>query len=327
MSVINPQDITFVMQGAYIPQIVEQNIAAIRTHMPLAKIIFSCCGAAPTLPSADLVVASADPGTVYNEARPNNINRQLVNTLAGLRAVTTPYAFKIRADFTLTGSDFLQYYGRYPKQDPDYALFSHPVLACCYFSRNPRMRLTFPFHPSDFAFFGRTADLIKLFDIPLMTDAEARWFTNRKRHNRYCAEQHLFINALRQNGHTVACDFHSDVTAQSLMQSEKYLASNFTLLNFEQFNLYPIKTIFHLNIYPSGFTNCYTHADWLALYRQYVDPSVALPPTDVDRAVINAAYRRYKKYRFLGNMLSLPLWRKEHKRKVRNTILEYFLHD
>jgi hypothetical protein len=66
--------------------------------------------------------------------------------------------------------------------------------------------MPFPFHPSDIAFFGRTEDLLTLFDIPLMTEAEAYWDKKNARFNRYVPEQHIFINCLRKKGKVVQCD-------------------------------------------------------------------------------------------------------------------------
>lgn len=323
-------NITFVVQGPIIPHITLSSLLSIRRNFPDAPIILSTWKGhdAASLIYDDLVL-SEDPGFFYYSDRAdekqNNVNRQIVSSLAGLQRVKTQYVFKMRTDFSLSGSDFLSFWNAFSQVDPGYQVFHKKILACSYFTRNPASKMPFPFHPSDIAFFGRTEDLINFFDIPLMTEAEAYWDKKNSRFNRYVPEQHIFINCLRKNGKTVQCDHYNDNSEHNIIETEKYFASNFVFLTFDQFNLKPSKTIFMMEPHPNSFRTCYTHNEWLALYKKHVDASVAVPSHDHEREKIERSYKAYKKYRLLGNVIALPFANKDTKRKIRNNILEFFL--
>ena len=329
---ISLSDITFVVQGPIIPDVTLSCLLSIRRNFPASSIILTTWkGHDASSLIFDELVYSEDPGFFYYSdragERQNNVNRQIVSTLAGLQRVQTEYVFKIRTDFNITGDDFLQFWNKFPLSDPAYKIFGNKILACSYFSRNPSSRMRFPFHPSDLAFFGRTADLIRLFDVPLMTEAEAYWDKKNARFNRYVPEQHIFINCLRKNGKAVQCDYYNDNSELNITETEKYFASNFVFLSFEQFNLQPTKSIFLMKPHPNSFRTCYTHNEWLGLYKKYVAPSIEVPAHDEEREKIERFYRSYKKYRLLGNIMAFPFRHKDTKRKIRNNVLEFFLND
>lgn len=109
------EQITAVIQGGNYSGVTERVVAAVREYLPGGKIIYSTCDreVPETLKGCDHVIVSNDPGGYIYKARPfekeNNINRQIVNTLAALKEVQTPYTLKIRSDFLLTGNSFLEY--------------------------------------------------------------------------------------------------------------------------------------------------------------------------------------------------------------------------
>ena len=328
---IQADEITTVIQGGYYSEVTEQVIASVRENLPGAKIIYSTCDpeVPETVSTCDQVIVSRDPGGYHYEDRitekENNINRQIVNTLAGLREVQTPYTLKIRSDFLLTGNSFLGYYDRYPQVDEQWRVFKHKVLSCCYYARNPRSAIPYPLHPSDLVFFGRTEDLLKLFDIPLMTHEQAYWNMKDIMQYQYVPEQYIFINCLLKGGHPFDCQFYNDCRPVNIEQTERYFASNFIFLDFEQFNVQPTKKSFSMRIHPKAFQSCYTHAEWARLYHDYVDPRQEAPTEDAERKRIEELYRRYRKYRFLANLCALPFRTKLLRRKIRNNLLEFFL--
>lgn len=329
---IDHSDITFVVQGPIIPDITLECLISIRRYFPEAQIILSTWkGTDASSLTFDELVYSEDPGYFYYSdragERQNNVNRQIVSTLAGLQRVKTKYTFKIRTDFNMTGDDFLQFWNRFPAANADYKVFQDKILACSYFSRNPTSRMRFPFHPSDLAFFGRTEDVLNLFDIPLMTKKEAYWDTKNVRFNRYVSEQHIFINCLCKNGKDVLCHYYNDNSEYNISETEKYFASNFVFLTFDQFCLSSTKSTFSMKVHPNSFRTCYTHNEWLALYKKYVAPEIFVPEIDHERVKISHLYRNYKKFRFMGNIAALFFPGKGRKRNVRNAILEYFLQD
>lgn len=324
-------DITVIIQGLYYPTVTDKVIASVREHLPQAKVIVSTCDKnfPNQMKGCDELIISPDPGGYTYADRPgekeNNINRQIVNTLAGLKRVKTKYAFKLRSDFLLTGNDFLNFFDKFPLVEANYQIFEHKILACCYFARNPNSDMPFPFHPSDLAFFGQTEDLLKLFDIPLMTKNQAYWNLKDRHQYQYVPEQYLFINCLQKNGFVTNCNFYNDCRPESIKQTERYFASNFIFLDFEQFNLLHSKNTFSMKVHPNAFRSCYTHIDWQNLYKKYVDASLSVPTKDEERLKIEKYYKNYKKYRFLGNLCALPFRNKAKRREIRNSILEYFL--
>lgn len=278
---------------------------------------------------ADEVVAVPDPGGFAYAERPgekiNNVNRQIANTAAGLKKVRTPYALKLRSDFLLTGNGFLRYFDAFPAADEAYRAFGHKLLACCYFARNPRSDMPFPFHPSDLAFFGRTEDLLRLYDIPLMTREQAYWNRQDRHQYQYVPEQYLFINCLKRGGFAPECGFYNDCREAGVAQTERFFASDFIFLTFEQFNLRPTKATFDMAVHPNAFRSCYTHIEWRRLYRDYADAAHVVPERDEEREKIERLYRRYRKYRFVSNVCALFFRHKGKRRQVRNAVLEYFL--
>ncbi len=317
------------MQGEVLPCVNEQ-IAAIRTYFPQSPIIVSTC-ITPEVSDihADEVIISNDTGFFYysqrpNE-RPNNVNRQIVTTLAGLKACKTKYAVKLRSDFWITGASFLDFFDKFPAVDDKYRVFDKKLLACCYFSRKPVSEMPYPFHPSDLVFFGQTTDLLNLFNVPLMAAEDAVWDTENFNGNRYVPEQHIFINCLRKNGFSVPCDFSRHVTAENTEETERFFANNLVLLTFDQFNLRPTKNTFDMCLEIKSFLTCYTHVDWLKLYQKYVDKAVAVPEDDLEKNKMNRYFQRYKRYRFICNICVMPVRNKAKRRHLRDKLIKFCL--
>lgn len=322
-------NISFIIQGEVLSHINYQ-VAEIRKYFPQSEIIVSTCNDFNIeIIGADQIIKSEDPGFFYYSARPgekvNNINRQIVSTLAGLKACKTKYTFKLRSDFILTGSEFMSFFDNFPKTEKAYQVFEHKILSCCFFARNPKSDMPFPFHPSDICFFGLTSDLINLFNIPLMTKEEAFWDTTNAIFNRYVPEQHLFINCLKKNQRSVLCHYYDNISEENIVETERYFASNFIFLDFEQFCIQPTKQTFNMKIHPNAFRSCYTHNEWQVLYKKYIDNTLSVPEADITRLQIEHFYKNYKKYRFLSNLLALPFRDKAKRREIRNKTLEYFL--
>lgn len=325
------KDITFIIQGPVYPDITNKTISSVRQFFPETKIIYSTCNPECTdnLKDYDELIISDDPGSFTYADRPgekvNNINRQIVSTMAGLKACKTKYAMKLRSDFVLKGNKFLEFWNKFSNVDSKYQIFEHKLLACCYFARNPSSDMAFPFHPSDLAFFGNAKDLINLFGINLMTKGQAYWNLKARHQYQYVPEQYLFINCLRKNGFDVVCDCYNDCTLGNIEQTERFFASNFIFLTFEQFNLQPTKPTFNMKVHPNAFKSCYTHVEWQNLYKKYVDNSYIVPPKDMERQKIEKLYHNYKKYRFLSNLCAFLFRNKAKRREIRNRVLEFFL--
>ncbi len=328
----NATDITIIIQGGYFEGVTEQVMVSAKKYFPESAIIFSTTDERVKNKkfAVDELIVSPKPEVFsypqLKGEKDNNVNCQIVSTFAGLKKVKTKYALKLRSDFVLTGADFLQYFEKFPAVEKNYKVFSHKILACCFFSRNPNLENPFPFHPSDLAFFGRTNDLLKLFDVELMNKKEAYYNKKAKHWNRYFPEQYIFINCLKKNGYAVNCDFYDDSNPKAIEQTEHYFASNFVFLDFEQFNLNPTKDTFSLKKYPLNFGSCYTHNEWLELYKKYVDENIKLPQKDEVREFLNNAQARYKKLRRIANIMALIcFFNRNQRKKLRKRILDFLI--
>lgn len=321
--------LSIIIQGEVLPHINRQ-LAEIRKIFSHAEIIVSTCSKPKVdIFGADKVIVSDDPGFFYyskrEDERLNNVNRQIVNTLAGIKAATKDYVFKLRSDFLLNGKDFLNYFEQFPLFDEKYKVFEHKILACSYFSRNPRDKRSYPFHPSDLVFFGKRVDLLNLFDIPLMSKEEAYYSFSTPLSNKYVPEQYIFISCLRKNGKKIDCNLYNDISGNNIEETERYFASNFIFLTFEQFNLIPTKDTFDKKLHLSSFQSCITPVEWQKLYQKYVDDSFVAEKKDAERASLNKMQLKYKIFRLLSNIFVFPIRNKTKRKNLRFKLLKLFM--
>lgn len=324
---IKNTELTVVIQGA-VSEVTNRTVESVRMHYPGAKVIVSTCGPLTMeIIGADEVVVVPDPGNFAWSTEPdagrNNVNRQIANTLGGLRAVTTPYAMKLRSDFLVTGGGALSYLCRFPAFDPEYRVFRERILAL--YSPDPRVSPR-PFHPNDQCFLGRTDDLIDLFDVPLMTAEEAIWRPyGLFKANRYAPEQHIFINYLRKKGRSVACDVFTDATPENCEETERYYASNFVIMGFPEWQVVATKEHLQIEFNPRAFIGSYTFVGWQKLYRTYVDPAHPVPEHDADAARLETYCRLFKRLQPIVNLIAVffrpAKTRNPRRRKLRRAIL------
>lgn len=324
---IKSEDISVIVQGRVCP-ITDACISSFRHFLPNAEIILSTFEDANTSNvECNKIIKSQDPGSYYyinSEKKENNVNRQIISTMAGLKVATRKYTFKLRTDFKLTGNSFLDFWDKFEKTNKNHQLFSHKILACCYFARNPTSNYySLLFHPSDIAFFGQTSDLINLFDIPLMKKEEEIYYTNKKGifRNKYTPEQHIFVNCIKKNGHLINFESQYDNTTENIEQTERYFASNFIFLDWEQFNLQPPNKF--KNTQQNHYPSCITHIEWQKLYKKYVDSTITIPHNDKQRKKLKQIEIKTKFIMFIARVATLPFFRKSHKKlrqKIRSKI-------
>lgn len=329
-STISSSDISVIVQGAVNEEITSLCIDSIRKFLPNAEVILSTwenCNIKGLSP--DKLVMSKDPGFHLYSNDPNNkilnnINRQLVSSLAGLNLSEKKYAFKIRTDFILTGNSFLKFFKTFDAFEPTYKIFKEKLLACSYFSRNPRLSKSYPFHPSDIAFFGLTEDLINIFDIPLMPDSEELyWGSNNIFYTRYVPEQYIFLNFLRKNGKEILCDYQHHEHMITAEETERYFISNFIFLDWSQFCLGIPKKFecFKKNKYES----CITHYEWQVLYKKYIDSRLVLPVMDNERLKISIQINQLRRYKKIANLITCLIpkisFLGKYKKNLKNKII------
>lgn len=235
------EDISVVCQGAVAPGLTMDCLRSLRSVFPGAEVILSTWeGTDVSSLDADKTVFSPDPGAFMADevvGVPNNVNRQLVSTRAGLAAAARPYILKTRTDILFENAGFLDFFERYDSFPSPY--FKNRLLICNYYTRNPRV-MALCFHPSDWVLFGRAGDVRKYYETsPLMTEEEGRWFKDQKKASvfftnyicRYTPEQQVFLGFLRQY-EGVGCRCYYDRTPALIEQTERTFAECFVVLDY-----------------------------------------------------------------------------------------------
>jgi len=219
-------------------------IASIRHYLPGAEVVVSTWAEENTAGlDADQLVISADPGSILDcSGNVINTNRQLVSTLAGIKAATRPYVMKFRADLNMTAATFARM-GTFQDDSAfgQHRLFMEPITMTTLFIRNPAW---FPmlYHISDLVQFGRREDMLRLWDQPVF--AEDDLCLPQPRRNpfgnyqgfsrvRMNAEQALMIGMLRKCGFQIELDYPCQVKTADLEQWESILSHNFHVLDYE----------------------------------------------------------------------------------------------
>ena len=309
-------DITLVFQGVFKPYVTRdgeafaRNIALTRRVLPGARVILSTWEDADLGPRlhVDKVVFSEDPGPLaplkLSDNKPNNCNRQLRTAHAGLAAVDTPYAIKIRTDCRLEHAGFLDFAAEQRKRDGG----RERVLACSFFTLDPTMFERLPFHLSDWFHFGRTDTLQEYWSAPALSPAQARLyetlahapdatFFERRFRAAFAVEQHLCLPYAAAHGY--ACPhFLNDASPDILREHARFFADETMLLDPWQIGLAFDK---YRWVGASRFQrmNNLMHLDWLALQAaplamQDDAPGLRrlLAERAREKAVMRAAFRR-----------------------------------
>lgn len=323
------KSISVVIQGLYNPSMTPRCVKSIKKYLPDAEVILSLS----EQPVESVFMSGIDSYVVcekkslvlpYSSTYGSKlcaVNPQINSTVAGLKAATRPYALKIRTDFALKSADFLKYFDDCPDCDSDFKIFDHKIIDCSYFARHPK-RLAY--HPSDIALFGKTDDLLNLFDVPLMRENEFK-YTEKDgvQYCRYAPEQHIFINCLRKNGKKINYDCQLDpVTPENIIETEKYFASNFIFLRYNRFGLIPPDKFFDFQ--KNEYDSCITYVEGLKLYQKHVDPSYSVPEKDIERRYINKRYKTKRVRRFIAKVCTLPFLGRKNKQR-RHAIREKIL--
>jgi glycosyltransferase involved in cell wall biosynthesis len=273
------EDVSFVVQGP-----VERSgrgrtarvCEAIRAHFPGAEIVISTwAGTDTSRLDCDVVVHSEDPGVVGPCTYNVNTNRQIVSSLAGVRASTRPLVAKIRSDMLFVSDTLLSYWGRWEERTDELRLFERRVLVPNIFARRPSHLGPYPLHLSDWGYFGTRADLELLFDVPAMTleqsltdgplSALARTYYVLESRPSYTPEQWIWTQALRNVAPDTALEYVFDLTPQSLRQTELSFANNVAILDtYTQYGVWCPK-------YPAAGrlfedVTLFSHEQWLELY-------------------------------------------------------------
>jgi len=275
-------DITVIFQGAVKPYVgvdrdsFRANVRQTRRALPNADIIVSTWKGAelPRGLLADAVIESDDPGGLpgikYDSPKGNNVNRQIVSTLAGLRSVRTPYVVKLRTDSSLEHAGFLDFAKALYQRDGT----DRRIVGSSFFTLDPTIFERLPFHLSDWFQFGRTERLLEYWDAPPVTETDASWY-DRERHAkgstffeqnfraRFAVEQHLCMHFAARHGYVVPA-FLNDPDPEVHVSFERFIARETLILDPWQIGLRMQKYDW---VGASLFQkiNTLMHLDWLAI--------------------------------------------------------------
>lgn len=287
---IADSDITFVIQGPYVRgghSCTHQCLDSIRQYFPDSVVILSTweeSGAHGSLPDGIAIVESRDPGAEITRdisgAR-NNVNRQIVSTLAGLQQVKTRYAVKMRSDLRICSRDFTSIAAQYSERSDNYQIFSERITACRYYFRHAKIQ-KYPFHPSDIFLFGRTDDLLLLWDIPVTVEPEfSRWFESRPRPKpdydklslfKCAPEQYIWTSCMNRNGYSMTLESPVSADPDLLAMSEESLINNFYFESPQELGL-----IWPRRLKTSYSCSVMTKMDFVYLYGKYCLKAVSVP--------------------------------------------------
>ena len=275
-----PEDVSFVLQGP-----VErggrgstaQACAAVRAHYPGAEIVVSTWERTDTSGlDCDRVVLSEDPGVVGTCSYNVNTNRQIVSSLAGVRATSRPLVAKLRSDILVASDALLSHWGRWEERSDELRLFEQRVLVPNVFARRPRHLSPYPLHLSDWAFFGTRADVELLFDVPLMTTRESttngagvtpltRLYHPIEPRPSYAPEQWIWTQALRAVAPKTRLRHVFDLTPETLRLTELSFANNVAILDtYTQFGIWCPKYAGPNRVFED--VTLFQHEGWVELY-------------------------------------------------------------
>lgn len=119
MEQIKSEDISVVIQGPVKRKYLTRCLESVKQHLPNAQIIISAWDEDLSQYDADVKINNSpippSQCSKLDGALGNNLNRQLVSTLQGLKKAVCKYSLKMRGDIMLSGDKFLSYYTAFPE--------------------------------------------------------------------------------------------------------------------------------------------------------------------------------------------------------------------
>lgn len=262
---IGDAEISIVFQGPLVDErgvpgaFTQRAVKMARRIFPKAQIIVSTWegGAQINLPGADEVVFSTPPDAISfgdDSGKLNNINRMILSTQRGLEMVKRPYALKLRTDCELHGSGVVGLWERWAREPGFARVFSrqvgaYPVYTMSFEERVGVNRMPKPFHVSDWCFFGRSDDVMRMFSHPQVEEPYfSRYFdyisefdnifdTLPRVRWQYSPEQYLTYSTFKRYfKDTPRFENKRHYTMENIGFSQKAIRENFLVLDQNQWN-------------------------------------------------------------------------------------------
>lgn len=247
---LNQNNISFILQGPFIPEVTSKAIFQIKKVFEHSPIILSTWEGTslPTLP-VDKIIFSPDPGGPFQDKDNlirNNLTRQVISTRIALRTIKTKYVLKLRTDIILKNNNFLKYLKAYPLRNNQFSVFKEKILISSIFTKinfeDNTGRYPPPIlHLSDWILFGLTEDLLNLFfntELPIEPKF-SRYFefnSTRRYEERFLAkfpcEQQLYLSFFKKyfKDFNLINDY-TQSTKEFFDLSKKIILSNFIIVD------------------------------------------------------------------------------------------------
>lgn len=287
---IETSEISVVVQGAIDKINTPLCLNSIRKYLPGSEIILSTWeGADVTNLEYDIVLFNKDPGGFTDRfiaTFMNNTVRQIYSTQMGLKKASKKFTLKLRSDLILNKNKFLNMFDAYPKRDENYVLFKHRVLVTSFFSKkflySNGLIQPVPFHISDWALFGYSEDINRIFNIELPKEPDFSWYLYENKINtvktnllcgshKYAPEQYITLSAFK-NAYDINFEHYMDYSDKNIELSEKLIANNYIIISPRDFSFYCGKKRNNNDFYKRWSKYPFTIPKllWEGLYRPYV---------------------------------------------------------
>lgn len=184
MKIVNESDITFIVQGGVSDSdSLTRCIQSINKHFPNSKIILSTWkGSDCKKYDIDNLVLSDDTKIVEyfykNSNILNNINRQIISSKNGLKKSKTKYSVKLRTDIVFESNKLLKILGGLKANKCKHFDLKAEIITPVDLCINPE-KSKLLFHFNDWVIGGLTEDVIKIFEIPLMSKKDLIYFKDK----------------------------------------------------------------------------------------------------------------------------------------------------
>ncbi|HIF9313685.1 TPA: WavE lipopolysaccharide synthesis family protein [Photobacterium damselae] len=274
----NYQDRTHHEEG-----ITQRCLQSIRQHLPGCTIILSTWKNQDlTNLDYDLLIEEQDVGPNNDGVAPKNYNRQIHLIKQGLQTTETPYALKLRSDNYLNGDQFKALQQQFASKNRTMPIFNERIVINANLSRRTSNGFKILYSLSDFFYFGRTDDLIKIWGQPAFLQNPISPLLCKKNNEKLAypnleAEQIYGLLWITKLIDMPIMRHRFDASKDQLKQWDIFLANNFIIAEPNKIGLGLRK----ISIKKKR-VNEYSFTDWLKLYRLYCDSNTPISITISD---------------------------------------------
>ena len=288
---IDTKNISVVVQGAVDLTLTPICLKSIRKYLPNAEIVLSTWkGSEIDGLDYDKIVLNDDPGTIeMGKTEKNNIKRQILSTLNGIKKTTGSYVLKIRSDMCLSSSSFLNFFNIYNDYNKEWKFVDKRILVSSIATRDPR-EWECSYSLSDWIYFGSKDDLLKVWDIPFPSEEEENWFNYHLRDIktiykypslicRYNPEQFILVNFAKKFINKVSINHMFDNNENAIKETLNIISNNFVVLSPNKYGFKFLKKTRK----GADRWHILTFNTWKKLYNNYSNGNLFVSPVDFEK--------------------------------------------